>query len=93
VSLLDDIPGVGPERRRRILRAFGSVRRVSEATVADLAAVPGIGPELARAVYETLRNAADGRQGGGENAEPLPMETEPEPTPTVPESEVVRNGR
>ncbi len=55
-SAFDDLPGVGPKRRQALLRVFGSVKRVREAPVEQLAAVPGIGPALAariRAVLDT----------------------------------------
>ncbi len=54
-SALDAIPGVGVERRRRLLRAFGSVKKLREANVAELGAVPGISHSLA----ETIRAALD----------------------------------
>ena len=41
-SALADIPGIGPGRQRQLLRHFGSIKRVREATVDELAAVPGI---------------------------------------------------
>jgi excinuclease ABC subunit C len=53
-SVLDSIPGVGSERRRRLLRAFGSVKRMRAATVDELAQVPGISPALAVAVRAAL---------------------------------------
>ena len=46
-SAFDDLPGVGPKRRRALLRVFGSAKRVREAPVEQIAAVPGIGPRLA----------------------------------------------
>ncbi len=49
-SALDDLPGVGPKRKRELLRAFGSARRVREAPVEQIAAVPGIGPALAERI-------------------------------------------
>ena len=55
-SALDDIPGVGPARRRALLSAFGSVKAIRGATASQIGAVPGIGPELARAVADHLRN-------------------------------------
>ena len=67
-STLDSIPGIGAERRRRLLRAFGSVRRLGEATPAEIAeAVPGIGPALAAQIAEGLRRetAAPGPRGRG----------------------------
>jgi excinuclease ABC subunit C len=53
-SVLDAIPGVGAERRGRLLRAFGSVKRMRAATVDELAAVPGISPVLAHTVRAAL---------------------------------------
>jgi len=67
-SVLDAIPGVGAERRRRLLRAFGSIKRMRQATIDELAAVPGISPGLAATVraalqqLETARNV-DTRRG------------------------------
>jgi excinuclease ABC subunit C len=53
-SALDEIPGVGPSRKRALLRAFGSVRRIREAPLDEIAAVPGIGPALAARILSTL---------------------------------------
>jgi excinuclease ABC subunit C len=53
-SAFDDLPGVGPKRRRALLRVFGSAKRVREAPVEQIAAVPGIGPSLAARIKETL---------------------------------------
>ena len=53
-SALDDIPGVGPTRRRTLLRHFGSVRRIREASVDELAAVKGMNRELAADVRRHL---------------------------------------
>jgi excinuclease ABC subunit C len=50
-SLLEQIPGVGEARRRALLRHFGSLRRVREATVEEIAGVDGFGPRQAREVY------------------------------------------
>ena len=55
VSILDEIPGVGEKRKRALRRAFGSMKRLREASEEDIAAVPGIPAEVAREVYETLR--------------------------------------
>lgn len=54
-SILDEIPGVGPTRKRTLKRAFGSMKRLREATQDEIAAVDGIPEEVAREVYETLR--------------------------------------
>jgi excinuclease ABC subunit C len=53
-SAFDDLPGVGPKRRRALLRVFGSAKRVREAPVEQIAAVPGIGPSLAAKIKESL---------------------------------------
>ena len=53
-SILDDIAGVGPARKRALLRKFGSVRAMQEAPVAELAAVGGVGPALAERIKQAL---------------------------------------
>jgi excinuclease ABC subunit C len=53
-SAFDDLPGVGPKRRRALMRVFGSVKRIREASVEQIAAVPGIGPALAGRIKATL---------------------------------------
>ena len=53
-SALDDLPGVGPARKRALLRVFGSTRALKEATVEEIAAVPGIGDALAARIREHL---------------------------------------
>ena len=62
-SPLDDIPGVGPARKRALLKRFGSLARVRAAEPAAIAATPGIGPDLARAIHDHLHGApAEGRR-------------------------------
>ena len=56
-SLLDAVEGVGPGRRRALLRHFGSLRRVREATLDELAQVPGISTALADRIKEQLATA------------------------------------
>ncbi|MTH98142.1 excinuclease ABC subunit UvrC [Roseibium sp. RKSG952] len=48
---LDDIPGVGPTRKRALLRHFGTAKAVSKAGLDDLIAVPGISEAVAKVVY------------------------------------------
>ncbi|MBM6815005.1 excinuclease ABC subunit UvrC [Olsenella uli] len=61
-SVIDDVPGVGPKRKRALMRRFGSIRRMRGATVEELAATPGIPAEVATAVWQALR-AWDERDG------------------------------
>ena len=53
-SKFDDLPGVGPRRRGALLRVFGSMKRVREAPVEQIAAVPGIGRALAEKIKAGL---------------------------------------
>ena len=55
-SVLDDVDGVGPARRRALLRRFGSVRAMREAPVTDLAAVSGVGPALAERIKQAIES-------------------------------------
>ena len=68
-SILDEIPGVGPTRKRALRKAFGSMRRLREATPDEIAAVPGIPAEVAREVYETFR-AWDAEMGTAQSVRP-----------------------
>jgi excinuclease ABC subunit C len=56
-SIFDDLDGIGPARRRAILRQFGSVERFLAATREELEGVPGLPAKTARAVYEQLHRA------------------------------------
>lgn len=51
-SGLDGIPGMGPERKRMLLKHFGSVDAVTRAGLKELRAVPGIGPNLAEQILD-----------------------------------------
>ena len=53
-SPLDDVPGIGPTRKRALLRRFGSLTRLRRATTEEIETTPGIGPEMARTIHETL---------------------------------------
>jgi excinuclease ABC subunit C len=58
-SVLEEIPGIGPARKRALLRHFGSLRRVRGATAEALAAVPGLDARSAREVYEFFHSAPE----------------------------------
>lgn len=49
---LQEIPGIGPTRKRALLRHFGTVKAIERASLPDLAQVPGISAETARKIYE-----------------------------------------
>jgi excinuclease ABC subunit C len=53
-SALDELPGVGPARKRALLRVFGSTRQLRKASVDEIAAVPGISRALAERIHESL---------------------------------------
>ena len=54
-SELDEIPGVGPSRRVALLKHFGSVKRIREAGVEEVAKVDGVGVRLAEVICEGLK--------------------------------------
>ena len=73
-SSLDDIPGVGPKRRNALLQLFGSVQRIREAAIEEIAAVPGFSPKLAEEIKSCLQEIADaaaktGAQDAATNAD------------------------
>lgn len=55
-SALEDIPGVGPKKRRDIIQHFGGLQEVMRASAKDLASVPGIGLTLAQTIYDALHS-------------------------------------
>jgi excinuclease ABC subunit C len=57
-SILDDVPGLGPTRRARLLREFGSVKRLRALSEEDLIGLPWLPKTVGRAVYERLSTTA-----------------------------------
>ena len=57
-SALDRIPGIGGSRKRALLRAFGSIKRIEAATLEDLLKVPSINEKLARQILDGLGAAS-----------------------------------
>ena len=53
-SALDDVPGVGPTRKKALLRKFGSLQAIRAATLEEIAATPGVTPRVAAQVKERL---------------------------------------
>lgn len=56
-SILEDIPGLGPKRRKALLTRFGGLHALQQAGIADIASVPGISEQLAESVYDILHPA------------------------------------
>jgi len=54
-SLLDSVPGLGEVRRKALMRAFGSLKKLRQASVEEIGQVPGFGPALAQAVAEAVK--------------------------------------
>jgi excinuclease ABC subunit C len=57
-SPLDDVQGIGPARKKALLKRFGSLARLSRASLEEIAATPGVGPEIARSVHERVHGSA-----------------------------------
>jgi excinuclease ABC subunit C len=55
-TILEEIPGLGPNRVRVLLKHFGSATRVRKATIEELSDIDGIGNSLARTIHNTLNN-------------------------------------
>jgi excinuclease ABC subunit C len=78
-SALDGIPGVGEARRKELVRRFGSVRKLAQVSVEEIAAVPGFGPRLARTVWDHLHGAGERTPGAARRPAEPPPAAEPEP--------------
>ena len=60
-SVLDDIPGLGPVRRKRLIKEIGSVAKVKRAERDELLALPWLPDEVARAVHDKIHKPAPRR--------------------------------
>src|ERR687892_40479 len=58
-SPLDDVPGIGPARKKALLRRFGSLARLARASEEEIAATPGVGPRLAAEVTDRLHRPSE----------------------------------
>jgi excinuclease ABC subunit C len=54
---LQEIPGIGPTRKRALLRHFGTLRAIERASLPDLARVPGINDETAKRIFDFFHEA------------------------------------
>ncbi|HYK29669.1 MAG TPA: excinuclease ABC subunit UvrC, partial [Streptosporangiaceae bacterium] len=75
-SQLDTVPGLGPARKATLLRQFGSVRKLTSASLQEIAAVPGFGQRTAESVYNALHSASEGGQPEGAQPEAGQAEAE-----------------
>jgi len=55
---LQEIPGIGPTRKRALLHHFGTLKAIERASVPDLAKVPGVSAEIARKIYDFFHDNA-----------------------------------
>ncbi len=51
-SPLDEIPGIGPSRKRALLHHFGTMKAIQRAALEDLMKAPGVNAATARAIYD-----------------------------------------
>ena len=70
VSVLDQIPGVGPSIRTNLLKSLGSARRVRTASVAELASVPKVTPKLAQRIHDFFHQDAEASAAAAGGARP-----------------------
>ncbi|MDN4162159.1 excinuclease ABC subunit UvrC [Nocardioides abyssi] len=64
-SVLDDVPGLGEVRRKTLMKHFGSLKKLREATVEEIATVPGIGQRTATSIKDAVAASAPAGRGSG----------------------------
>jgi excinuclease ABC subunit C len=74
-SVLEEIPGVGEVRKKALLRHFGSLKRVREATIEELGAVEGLGAEIAERIHTYLHGTEKELSDEAAQAQGVDMET------------------
>ncbi len=67
-GVLDEVPGVGPKRKKAVMKAFGSMKRLRAATVEQIAGVPGVPEDVAQRIWDTLRAWEEARRQVAEAA-------------------------
>jgi excinuclease ABC subunit C len=76
-SVLEEIPGIGAGRRKALLRTLGSLKRIKEARVEEIAAVEGFGPKAAQAVWDFFHGSGTaGHSGAARTSEGLAEQAE-----------------
>jgi excinuclease ABC subunit C len=68
-SALDDAPGIGPKRKRELIRRFGSLAGIREASLADVAEVPGMSEATARKLAEHIGGDLGGSIGAASESQ------------------------
>ncbi|MDP6977358.1 MAG: excinuclease ABC subunit UvrC [Myxococcota bacterium] len=94
-SILEELPGIGPVKRKALLKTMGSLKRIREASAEELAAIEGISPKDAEGIagfFATLMAADFDDVNGAEATGGAPPETDPETDPeTAPEAPDVQS--
>ncbi|MEU6642982.1 excinuclease ABC subunit UvrC [Saccharomonospora sp. NPDC046836] len=67
-SALDGVPGLGQARKSALIKHFGSVKKLRQASVAEIAEVPGVGTRTAEVVHAALAGGRPAEQGEGSHA-------------------------
>ena len=70
---LQEIAGIGPTRKRALLRHFGTLKAIERASISDLTQVPGVSAETARRIYDFFHESRGLRTCGGRNSTFLPI--------------------